>query len=94
MHLTDEDIAHLGKLTRLNLTPDQRHRYAEQLSAVLDYLDQINQGDAGDIAAHVPRRSVTPFDLREDVASPSANFDLTSQAPHREGRLVASPPTT
>lgn len=94
MHLSDADIAHLGKLARLELTPDQRHRFAEQLSAVLDYLEQINHGDAAPAAAHVPRRSVTPFDLREDALAPPGNADLTAQAPHREGRLVASPPTT
>ncbi|MEK7519042.1 MAG: Asp-tRNA(Asn)/Glu-tRNA(Gln) amidotransferase subunit GatC [Patescibacteria group bacterium] len=93
MHLSDEDIAHLGKLARLDLTPGQRHTFAEQLSDVLDYLDQINQGDAGQVAAHLPRRSVTPLDLRADTTSPSASADLTAQAPHREGRLVASPPT-
>lgn len=94
MHLSDADIGHLGKLTRLELSPAQRHRFAEQLSNVLDYLEQINHGDAAHVAAYVPRRSVTPFDLREDTPAPAGNVDLTSQAPHREGRLVASPPTT
>lgn len=94
MHLSDADIAHLGKLARLELTPDQRHRFAEQLSAVLDYLDQINQGDAGQVAAHVPRCSVTPSHLRPDIAAAPSSVNLTAQAPHREGRLVASPPTT
>jgi aspartyl-tRNA(Asn)/glutamyl-tRNA(Gln) amidotransferase subunit C len=93
MHLSDEDIAHLGKLSRLSLTPDQRHTFAEQLSAVLDYLDQINQGDAEHVAAHIPRRALAPYDLREDIAKASSSQDLTSQAPHREGRLVVSPPT-
>lgn len=94
MHFSDADIAHLGKLTRLDLPPAQQNRYAEQLSDVLDYLERINQGDAAHIAAHVPRRSVTPFELREDTAVPFGTADLTAQAPHREGRLVASPPTT
>ncbi|MDP2790081.1 MAG: Asp-tRNA(Asn)/Glu-tRNA(Gln) amidotransferase subunit GatC [bacterium] len=94
MHLSDADIAHLGKLARLDLTASQRQLFAEQLSAVLDYLDQINQGDAAHVAAHVPRRTVTPYDLREDVAAVPSSVDLAAQAPHREGRLVASPPTT
>ncbi len=94
MALSDADIEHLGRLARLELSPEQRHHFAEQLSAVLDYLDQINQGDAAVVGAHIPRRTITPFDLREDVAVASASVDLTSQAPHREGTLVASPPTT
>ena len=93
MHLSDEDIAHLGKLARLDLTPDQRHTFADQLSAVLDYLDQINKGDAGQVAAHVPRQTITPSHLRADVAAAPSSTDLTAQAPHREGKLVASPPT-
>lgn len=94
MHLSDDDIAHLGKLARLELAPEQRHRFAGQLSDVLDYLDQINQGDAGQVAAHVPRRTVAPSHLREDAAAAPSSADLAAQAPHREGRLVASPPTT
>ena len=93
MHLSDDDVAHLGKLARLDLPADQRHRFAVQLSDILDYLDQINQGDAGQVAAHVPRQTVTPLDLREDVAAAASSIDLTAAAPHREGRLVASPAT-
>ena len=94
MQLTDADVAHLGKLTRLDLSADQRRRFAEQLSALLAYLAPINQGDASKVAAHIPRRAITPSHLRADVVVPPPGADLTAQAPHREGRLVASPPTT
>jgi aspartyl/glutamyl-tRNA(Asn/Gln) amidotransferase C subunit len=94
MHLSAADIAHLSTLARLQLTPDQRQCFAEQISAVLDYFDQITQGDAARVAPHVPRRAITPYDLREDSAAAPTGEDLAAQAPHREGRLVSSPPTT
>ncbi len=93
MHFTDADIVHLGKLVRLSQTLAQRQMYAEQLSRVLDYLDQINQSDVP--AVEGQRRSpVTPYDVREDIAMPADAVRLVAQAPTRDGSFVVSPPTT
>lgn len=93
MHFTDVDVAHLGKLVRLSQTPAQRQAYAEQLSRVLDYLDQINQSDVRAVEGQ-RREPITPYDLREDEAQPADASHLISQAPVREGAFVVSPPTT
>ncbi len=91
MHLTDADIAHLASLSRLELTPPQRTLFSEQLSRVLDYLDQINQGDAQQEAATRARQNISPSDVRADVVVPSAP-GLIEQAPVQEGSSVVSPP--
>ena len=43
--LTDEQVRHVAMLARLKLDDAQVHHMAEQLSAVLDYMDQLNELD-------------------------------------------------
>lgn len=45
MRLTPEKIEEIAKLARLKLTGAEKAKYAEQLSAVLDYVEQLNEVD-------------------------------------------------
>ncbi len=93
MQFTDADIAHLATLVRLSPTPEQRRTYAEQLSRVLEYVDQMNASGVA-APAEGARASVTPYDLREDRVHSHDGMNLTRQAPSREGAYIVSPPTT
>ena len=37
------DVSHVAKLANLPLTSEEEKKYSEQLSAILDYVDQLNQ---------------------------------------------------
>lgn len=43
--LTDEDILHLAKLANLKLTEMEIKNFGEQLSSVLEYVEQLNEVD-------------------------------------------------
>lgn len=45
MALSREDIQSIARLARLHLTEEEEIRYAEELSAVLSYVDMLNQVD-------------------------------------------------
>lgn len=45
MHLTKQEIEHVAKLARLELTEEEITKYGEQLSAVLSYIDQLSEVD-------------------------------------------------
>jgi len=45
MHLTKQEIEHVAKLARLELTEEEINKYGEQLSAVLSYIDQLSEVD-------------------------------------------------
>jgi aspartyl-tRNA(Asn)/glutamyl-tRNA(Gln) amidotransferase subunit C len=70
MSLTLQDVAKIANLARLDLTDEQMAQYQEQLSAILDYAEMLNELDLTDIepTAHaVAQQNV----MREDVARPS-----------------------
>jgi aspartyl-tRNA(Asn)/glutamyl-tRNA(Gln) amidotransferase subunit C len=43
--LTPDQVSHLAKLARLDLTEDEKSKFAEQLSSVLFYFRQIDEAD-------------------------------------------------
>ncbi len=65
MHLTKQEIEHVAKLARLELTEEEISKYGEQLSAVLSYIDQLSEVDTAGVE---PTAQVTGLEnvWRED----------------------------
>ena len=54
MSLTLQDVEKIAHLARLELTRAEKAQYLEQLSAILDYADMLNELDLEEIGrAHV-----------------------------------------
>lgn len=66
MSLTVEEIKKIAELSRLKLTSDEEKRYAETISAVLDYMTILNEVDTSGVE---PTSQVTGLEdvFREDV---------------------------
>ena len=45
MTLTLEQVEHIANLARLDLTPEEKERYCQQLSAILAYFEQLQRVD-------------------------------------------------
>lgn len=72
--LTRQDIEHLARLARLDLTDEELSTYGEQLSVILDSVATVSQVASGDIepTTHaVPMTNV----YREDVVRPGLSRD-------------------
>lgn len=81
MKLTTEQVKYVAKLGNLKLTSEEEELYAEQLSAILDYVDQLNSIDTKDIK---PTFNVTGKNSvwREDTSSESlSQEDALKNAP-------------
>lgn len=70
MTISREQVEHIAELARLALTEDEIATYAEQLSDILAYVEQISEQDTSAVS---PTASVLPLTsvLREDAAQPS-----------------------
>jgi aspartyl-tRNA(Asn)/glutamyl-tRNA(Gln) amidotransferase subunit C len=49
MSLTLEQVRHIARLARLRLTAEEERRFAEQLSAILDYAERLKRVDTADV---------------------------------------------
>ena len=50
MSLKLEEVEHIAKLARLTLGTEEKERYREQLSDILDHIAKLNELDTSDIS--------------------------------------------
>ena len=90
MKLTKEQIEHIAKLARLELSDEELIKYGSQLSAVLDFIDQLNEVDLSGVE---PTAQVTGLVnvWRQDAIRDCAETDreaALAEAPELEARQI------
>ena len=92
MALTLAEVEHIAELAKLRLTDEEKARFREQLSAILDYAEILNRLDTSAIpptATVLPLRTV----LRSDEVTPSLPRErLLENAPAAEAGMFQVPP--
>jgi aspartyl-tRNA(Asn)/glutamyl-tRNA(Gln) amidotransferase subunit C len=87
MKLSREEVLHIARLARVDLTEAEIARYSEQLSDLLERFEVLQRVDTTDVpptAQSVDLRSV----MRDDEVAPSLSpEDVLANAPRREGDL-------
>jgi aspartyl-tRNA(Asn)/glutamyl-tRNA(Gln) amidotransferase subunit C len=78
--LSPADVDRIATLARLELTDEERARFAVQLSAILGYADQVQQSDTSGVTS--PGSSAASARVREDDLLPCLDRQLVlDQAP-------------
>ncbi len=91
MGITREDVLHVARLARLEFADEEIDGFAEQLSAILDYVAKLDELDLTDTEpmAHV-HEAVNAF--REDRARPSLGQEaVLANAPEAEAGCFRVP---
>lgn len=92
MSLSLEEVEHIAKLARLELTDAEKSRYRVQLSAILEHVAQLQKLDTTSIQ---PMAGVFDLEspLRPDLARPGLTPDaLLSSAAEKERAQFKIPP--
>ena len=92
MALTVDEVRHIARLARLQLTTEEEHLYTEQLSDILDYASRLGEIDTSDIP---PTATVLPLraPLRPDKVRPSTPRDrILRNAPSDQEGMFRVPP--
>jgi aspartyl-tRNA(Asn)/glutamyl-tRNA(Gln) amidotransferase subunit C len=92
--LSRDQVLHVARLARLELTDEEQRRMSEELSKVLDHIEKI--GELGELADVEPTSHVTAVDnaLRADEPRPSLAAEVAlASAPEADmgGFRVPSP---
>jgi aspartyl-tRNA(Asn)/glutamyl-tRNA(Gln) amidotransferase subunit C len=93
MGITRDEVLHVAKLARLELTEDEVERLTGELSAILEAVSKVSELDLSDVppTSH-PLALVNAWG--EDEPRPSLDLDEAfANAPAREGDLFKVPPT-
>lgn len=92
MTLTNAEVEHIAGLARLELSAEEKARYREQLSAILDYAARLQELDTSHIpptasvlAARCPLRADEP-------AAPLPLAEVLANAPQTAAGQFRVPP--
>ena len=93
MAITREDVLHVARLARLELTEEELERLGGQLSAILEAVGKVAELDLTDVPPTSHSLELVNV-WAEDEPRPSlAVDDALANAPEREGRFFRVPPT-
>ncbi len=90
MKLVIKDIEDLAKLARLDLTEEEKNRYAEQLSLIFGYIEMLSEVNTDDIPETCQVTGLLDV-TRPDVAVPQDREKLDKLIacfPERQARLL------
>ena len=89
MALSTEEVRRIAALARLRLSPEEEIRLAGELSAILDYVRQLEELDLTGVEpmTHALAAAETPF--REDAVLPGLSpEEALGNAPARAGTWI------
>lgn len=91
--LTKTEVEHIAELGRLHLTEEEKERFAEQLSSILEYVNTLQKIPTEGVES-MARVSEIQNVLREDEVKgcpPDARQILLTDMPARSGDLLEVP---
>ncbi len=91
MPLSIDEVEHVARLARLSLTAEEKERFADQLSSILDYVDELGSlpTDGVEPLTHIlPVKNV----FRDDIVRPGASRgEILANGPLVEDGLYKVP---
>ena len=88
MSISIEEVNRIAKLARLSFAEDEKQKLQQELSSILDYVDQLKKLE-GKIDVKIFDDESAVNLMRDDVVEMSEPVeDFLSQAPGREGNFI------
>jgi len=89
--ISREEVLHVAKLARLELSSEEIERLTDQLSNILSYVEKLNQADTKQVEPTSHVMSISNV-FREDRARPSLPVEKALEnAPDSEGAFFRVP---
>ncbi len=88
MKLSKKEVEHIAQLARLGITDEEKEKYAEQLSAILDYVEQLNKLNTDKVE---PIGQITGAEnvMREDdIKNKPDRENMLKNAPDKENGFI------
>jgi aspartyl-tRNA(Asn)/glutamyl-tRNA(Gln) amidotransferase subunit C len=89
--LTVKEVEHIAKLSRLDLSEAEKEKFANQLSGVLEYVEQLNEVDTKDIEPTAQVTGLSNIFVPDQITNPDSQFELLNNAPETDGTSIKIP---
>ena len=88
MKISIKEVEHVANLSRIKLTQEEKNKFTTQLSAIIDYVEELSKA---------PTEDIKPIDqiaglkniTRSDEVEKSLSIDqVLENAPEKQGRFL------
>ena len=86
MKLTDKELTHLAKLSKLNLTVDEQEKFQKRPQSIVDFLGQLNEINVSDGEELDEERKIEVFADQESFAEPEK---LIANSKHKKVDFIS-----
>lgn len=91
MALTKEQVRQVALLARLQLTPAEEEKYAQQLGQILGYVERLQKLDVSGVEPMSHAVPMAAFERPDVVVASLTRDEALANAPQRIGEGVAVP---
>jgi aspartyl-tRNA(Asn)/glutamyl-tRNA(Gln) amidotransferase subunit C len=92
MAITREEVLHVARLARLELSEEDVERFREQLSAILDAVSKVSELDLSDVPPTAHPLEIANAWAEDDPHACLSVGDAFANAPDREDDFFRTPP--
>lgn len=89
--ITKEEVKHVAKLARLELTEEETEKYSEQLGNILTYVEQMKEVDTTGVEPMPHAIPVTNVMREDEVKYEQTKEELMKNAPYEEDGFFRVP---
>ena len=86
-----EQVRHVAQLARLELSPQEEERLQVELSAILSYIDKLNELDTAEVEPTAQVGEAGTPAREDEVTNRPAPNEMLANAPAREGNFFKVP---
>ena len=86
MKLTDKELTHLAKLSKLNLTLDEQEKFQKWLQSIVEFRGQLNEIENSEGEGFDEERKIEVFADQESFTEPEL---LIANSRHKKGDFIS-----
>ena len=86
-----DQIRRIARLARINLTPDELEQFSNQLSDILNYVDQLSELNTEDVEPTTHPLKISNVFRQDQIGQSLSNEQALANAPRTHGDFFAVP---
>ncbi len=84
MKLTKDQVKHVAKLANLPISEQEEEKYSQQLSKILEYIDQLNLVNTSNVEPTFNVSGQSSIEAKDEPGECLSQEDALSNAPKKE----------
>jgi len=86
-----DQVRRIARLARINLTPDELEQFSNQLSDILNYVDQLSELNTEDVEPTTGPLKISNVFRQDQIGQSLSNEQALANAPRKHANFFAVP---